>query len=220
MKIGVVGAGYVGLTTGICLASLKHKISIFDVDEEKLEQIRKKNLPFFEKGLEEILEKVISTDYLIPQNDVNKLVSETDGCFICVGTPTKNNSIDLTQIINSVKAITESIKDNQKKNYKIIIRSTIIPNTSKNVILPILNQELSKLGFGLAVVPEFLREGNALDDFMNPDKIVIGSSDNDTKLFVKEIFSDFKDKCEFIETNLESSELIKYTNNAFFSMLI
>ena len=83
-----------------------------------------------------------------------------------------------------------------------------------------MNQELSKLGFGLAVVPEFLREGNALDDFMNPDKIVIGSSDNDTKLFVKEIFSDFKDKCEFIETNLESSELIKYTNNAFFSMLI
>ena len=220
MKIGVVGAGYVGLTTGICLASLKHKISIFDVDEEKLEQIRKKNLPFFEKGLQEILEKVVSTGDLIPQNDVNKLVNETDGCFICVGTPTKNNSIDLTQIINSVKVITESIKNNQKKNYKIIIRSTIIPNTSKNVILPILNQELSKLGFGLAVVPEFLREGNALDDFMNPDKIVIGSSDNDIKLFVKEIFSDFKDKCEFIETNLESSELIKYTNNAFFSMLI
>ena len=220
MKIGVVGAGYVGLTTGICLASLKHKISIFDVDEGKLEQIRRKNLPFFEKGLEEILEKVVSTDYLTPQNDVNKLVNETDGCFICVGTPTKNNSIDLTQITNSVKAITESIKDNQKKNYKIIIRSTIIPTTSKNVILPILNQELSKLGFGLAVVPEFLREGNALDDFMNPDKIVIGSSDNDTKLFVKEIFSDFKDKSEFIETNLESSELIKYTNNAFFSMLI
>ena len=220
MKIGVVGAGYVGLTTGICLASLKHKIIIFDVDEGKLEQIRKKNLPFFEKGLQEILEKVISTGDLIPQNDVNKLVNETDGCFICVGTPTKNNSIDLTQITNSVKVITESIKNNQKKNYKIIIRSTIIPNTSKNVILPILNQELSKLEFGLAVVPEFLREGNALDDFMNPGKIVIGSLDNDTKLFVKEIFSDFKDKCEFVETNLESSELIKYTNNAFFSMLI
>jgi len=220
LKIGVVGAGYVGLTTGICLASLKHKIIIFDVDEGKLEQIRKKNLPFFEKGLQEILEKVISTGDLIPQNDVNKLVNETDGCFICVGTPTKNNSIDLTQITNSVKVITESIKNNQKKNYKIIIRSTIIPNTSKNVILPILNQELSKLEFGLAVVPEFLREGNALDDFMNPGKIVIGSLDNDTKLFVKEIFSDFKDKCEFVETNLESSELIKYTNNAFFSMLI
>jgi len=220
LKIGIIGAGYVGLTTGICLASLKHKISIFDLDEEKLKKIRERKLPFFEKGLEEILEKVISTGDLIPQNDVNELVNQTDGCFICVGTPTKNNTIDLTQIINSVKSITESIKTNQKKNYNIIIRSTIIPNTSRNVILPILNKEISELGFGLAVVPEFLREGNALNDFMNPDKIVIGSLNDDTKLFVKEIFSEFKDKCEFIETNLESSELIKYTNNAFFSMLI
>ena len=103
MKIGIIGSGYVGLTTGICLASLKHKISIFDTDGGKLEQIRKKNLPFIEKGLQEILEKVISTGDLIPQNDVNKLVSETDGCFICVGKPTKNNSIDLTQIIDAVK---------------------------------------------------------------------------------------------------------------------
>ena len=220
MKIGIVGAGYVGLTTGICLASLKHKISIFDLDEEKLKKIRERKLPFFEKGLEEILEKVISTGDLSPQNDVNELVNQTDGCFICVGTPTKNNTIDLTQIINSVKSITESIKTNQKKNYNIIIRSTIIPNTSRNVILPILNKEISELGFGLAVVPEFLREGNALNDFMNPDKIVIGSLNDDTKIFVREIFSEFKDKCEFIETNLESSELIKYTNNAFFSMLI
>ena len=220
MKIGIIGAGYVGLTTGICLASLKHKISIFDLDEEKLKKIRERKLPFFEKGLEEILEKVISTGDLSPQNDVNELVNQTDGCFICVGTPTKNNTIDLTQIINSVKSITESIKTNQKKNYNIIIRSTIIPNTSRNVILPILNKEISELGFGLAVVPEFLREGNALNDFMNPDKIVIGSLNDDTKIFVREIFSEFKDKCEFIETNLESSELIKYTNNAFFSMLI
>ena len=220
MKIGIVGAGYVGLTTGICLASLKHKISIFDLDEEKLKKIRERKLPFFEKGLEEILEKVISRGDLSPQNDVNELVNQTDGCFICVGTPTKNNTIDLTQIINSVKSITESIKTNQKKNYNIIIRSTIIPNTSRNVILPILNKEISELGFGLAVVPEFLREGNALNDFMNPDKIVIGSLNDDTKIFVREIFSEFKDKCEFIETNLESSELIKYTNNAFFSMLI
>ena len=220
MKIGIIGAGYVGLTTGICLASLGHKISIHDIDEEKLKKIKDKKLPFFERGLQEILEKVVSSGDLISEKDLENLVKNTDGCFVCVGTPTKNNSIDLTQITNSIKAITELIKNNDKKNYKIIIRSTIVPNTSKNKILPILQEELSELKFGLAVVPEFLREGNSLDDFMNPDKIVIGSLDKDTTDFVKNIFEYFQDKCRIIETNLESSELIKYTNNAFFSMLI
>ena len=220
LKVGIIGAGYVGLTTGICLASLKHKISIFDMDKHKLEQIQEAKLPFYEKGLQDMLEKVISSDNLIPHENLDNLVKETDGCFICVGTPTKNNSIDLTQIINSIESVTEAINHNSKKDYKIIIRSTIVPNTSRNVILPILEKKLFQLGFGLAVVPEFLREGNALEDFMNPDKIVIGSINDETKTFVREIFSDFENKCEFIETNLESSELIKYTNNAFFSMLI
>ena len=220
MKIGIIGSGYVGLTTGICLASLKHQIFIYDVDEKKLGEILEGKLPFFERGLGEILEKVSSTEEFRPQNNLDDLIRETDGCFVCVGTPTKNNSIDLSQIINSINSITESIKNNNKRNYKIIIRSTIIPNTSKDVILPILERELSELEFGLAVVPEFLREGNALDDFMNPDKIVIGSLDEDTTNFVKNVFNHFEEKCEIIETNLESSELIKYTNNAFFSMLI
>ncbi len=220
MKIGIIGSGYVGLTTGICLASLNHKIFIHDVDREKLKKIEEQKLPFFERGLQEILAKVISSEKLIPENNLDNLVRETDGCFICVGTPTKNNSIDLSQIIDSINNITESITKNKKENYKIIIRSTIIPNTSRDIILPILEGKLSQLKFGLAVVPEFLREGNALDDFMNPDKIVIGSLDNDTTNFVKKVFDYFKNSCEIIETNLESSELIKYTNNAFFSMLI
>ena len=220
MKIGIIGAGYVGLTTGICLASLKHEISIFDLDEEKIKQINNKKLPFFEKGLQEILENVISSKNLIPAKNLNELVDNTEGCFICVGTPTKSNSIDLTQIINAVKSLADSIKHNDKSDYKIIIRSTIIPNTARNTILPILCDKLSELKFGLCVAPEFLREGNALDDFMNPDKIVIGGSDKNSIIFVKKIFQNFEDKCEFIETNYQSAELIKYTNNAFFSMLI
>ena len=220
MKIGIIGVGYVGLTTAICLASMKHEISIFDINEEKIKQIREKKLPFFEKGLQEILENVISSRNLIPVKNLNELVDNTEGCFICVGTPTKSNSIDLTQIINAVESLADSIKCNDKNDYKIIIRSTIIPNTARNTILPILSDKLSELKFGLCVAPEFLREGNALDDFMNPDKIVIGSSDKNSIIFVKKIFQNFKDKCEFIETSLESAELIKYTNNAFFSMLI
>jgi len=220
MKIGVIGAGYVGLTTAICLASMKHEISIFDVNKEKIKQIQDKKLPFFENGLQEMLENVISSNNLIPVKNLNELVEKTEGCFICVGTPTKDNSIDLTQIIDAVKSLAHSIKENNKKDYKIIIRSTVVPNTTKNTILPILSEKLSELNFGLSVVPEFLREGKALNDFMNPDKIVIGSLDKNSKIFVKKIFHDFKDKCEFVETNPESAELIKYTNNAFFSMLI
>ena len=220
MNIGIIGAGYVGLTTGICLASGNHKISIFDTNDRKITQINDKRLPFFENGLQEILEDVITSNSLVTVQNLNQLVEQTDGCFICVGTPTENNSIDLTQIIDAINSLADSIKGANKKNYEIIIRSTIIPNTAKNTILPILNEKLSESKFGLSVVPEFLREGNALNDFMNPDKIVIGSLDENSRIFVKNIFQNYKEKCEFIETNLESAELIKYTNNAFFSMLI
>ena len=96
MKIGIIGAGYVGLTTGICLASLKHEISIFDLDEEKIKQINNKKLPFFEKRLQEILEDTIDSKNLITTRNLNQLVNSTEGCFICVGTPTKNDSIDLS----------------------------------------------------------------------------------------------------------------------------
>ena len=220
MNLAVMGAGYVGLTTAICLASQNHRITIFDIDNEKIKQIQNKKLPFFENGLQEILEDVISSKNLVAVNSLNQLVENTDGCFICVGTPTKDDSIDLTQIIDAAESLANSVNENNKKNYQIIVRSTVIPNTTRNTILPILNERLSKQEFGLCVVPEFLREGRALDDFMNPDKIVIGNFDENSALFVKEIFKNFKDKCEFVETNLESAELIKYTNNAFFSMLI
>ena len=220
MNLAVMGAGYVGLTTAICLASQNHRITIFDIDNEKIKQIQNKKLPFFENGLQEILEDVISSKNLVAVNNLKHLVENTDGCFICVGTPTKDDSIDLTQIIDATEALANSVNENNKKNYQIIVRSTVIPNTTRNTILPILNERLSKQEFGLCVVPEFLREGRALDDFMNPDKIVIGNFDENSALFVKEIFENFKDKCKFVETNLESAELIKYTNNAFFSMLI
>jgi len=220
MNLAVMGAGYVGLTTAICLASQNHRITIFDIDNEKIKQIQNKKLPFFENGLQEILEDVISSKNLVAVNNLKQLVENTDGCFICVGTPTKDDSIDLTQIIDATESLANSVNENNKKNYQIIVRSTVIPNTTRNTILPILNERLSKQRFGLCVVPEFLREGRALDDFMNPDKIVIGNFDENSALFVKEIFKNFKDKCKFVETNLESAELIKYTNNAFFSMLI
>ena len=220
MKLGIIGAGYVGLTTAICLASMKHEISVFDIDDEKIKYINEKKMPFFEPGLKELLDINVSKKKLQGSNDLNTLVKNTEGCFVCVGTPTKNNSIDLSQIKSAIESLVDSIKNSEKKNYAIIIRSTIIPNTTREILLPIITKKLKEQQFQLFVVPEFLREGNALDDFMNADKIVIGSIQNKKDTFVDDIFKNFKGKCDFIHTNLESAELIKYANNLFFSMLI
>jgi len=220
MKIGVMGAGYVGITTGICLATNRRNLVLFDIDSEKIAKINQKKLPFFEKGLQELLEKTIDQKFLTATDNLNNFVRDTDGCFVCVGTPTKNNSIDTTQVENAITELCDTIKNQKKENYVIIIRSTIIPTTTKEILLPIIENRLNELKFHVCVVPEFLREGNALEDFMNPDKIVIGSNNEYGSMFVEKIFEEFKDQCEFIHTNIESSELIKYTNNSFFSMLI
>jgi len=221
LNLGILGAGYVGLTTAICLASIGHKITIYDTDPTKLKQITNKKTPFYEPNLQEMLEKVIESGSLSTSNNVDELIQVTEGSFICVGTPTQaDNSIDLSQIIEATKSVGISVKKNKKTNYLIIIRSTIIPGTTRKKILPLLKEILTNEEFLLSVVPEFLREGQALSDFMNPDKIVIGGLDNMSQNLVEEIFDYFKNNVKIIKTNPETAELIKYTNNAFFSMLI
>ncbi len=220
MNLGVIGAGYVGLTTGICLSSLGHKITVYDLVDEKIKLISEKKLPFYEKGLEELLDKTISSQNLIPTSNIDEMIKNTDGCFICVGTPSQqNNSIDLSQVLNSIKSIAEHLKKLQKNDYVIMIRSTIVPSSTKSHILPMIDQILEQSSYGLCLIPEFLREGEAVSDFMNPDKIVIGSIDLKSQIFAEKIFESF-DKVTILTTNPETAEMIKYTNNAFFSMLI
>lgn len=220
MNLGVLGAGYVGLTTAACLASLGHKIIIYDISKTKIALLKNNELPFYESRLQELFKKVTASGNLIINESLDEVVKSTDGCFICVGTPNKNNSIDLSQILDSANSLTESIRKNNKNNYVIIIRSTVLPLTTRNKLLPIFKNSLDGKEFGLCVVPEFLREGQALSDFMNPDKIVIGFIDEKSKMFVERIFDHFKEKAVFISTNPEAAEMIKYTNNAFFSTLI
>ncbi len=220
MRIGIIGCGYVGLTTGICLSSIGHTIHLYDIDHNKLKTIKGKKMPFYELGLEELLIENLEKDNLKVNSSLDELIENTDCCFICVGTPNNNNgTMDLQHIESSIKNIIGSLKQKMKEKYLVIIRSTIVPSTTRNKILPILRDGLGN-SFQLAVVPEFLREGKALSDFMNPDKIVIGSLDIDTNDMVKTIFNYFKDKAEFIQTNLETAEMIKYTNNAFLATLI
>jgi UDPglucose 6-dehydrogenase/GDP-mannose 6-dehydrogenase len=220
MKIGIIGCGYVGLTTGICLSSIGHTIHLYDIDHNKLKTIKEKKMPFFELGLEELLIKNLEKENLKVDESLEEFIKNTDCCFVCVGTPSNNSgTIDLQYIESCIKNIVESLKQRKKEKYLIIIRSTIVPSTTRNKVLPILTKGLEN-SFQLAVVPEFLREGKALSDFMNPDKIVIGSLDIETNNLVKSIFNFFENKAEFIQTNLETAEMIKYTNNAFLATLI
>lgn len=221
MNIGIIGAGYVGVTTGICLADLGHKIYLYDIDDEKITKLKNKSMPFFESGLQDLLTKSVSMKNLICTNSLKKLVENCSGCFICVGTPNnEQKQIDLSQIIDSVQSLCEEIRQLNKQQFNIIMRSTVVPYTTKNHVLPIINKILYGMDFGYSVIPEFLREGQALSDFMNPDKIVIGSIDEKSKNYAEAIFQLFGNNAKIINTNPETAELIKYVNNAFFSMLI
>jgi UDPglucose 6-dehydrogenase len=217
MNIGILGCGYVGLTTGICLSSIGHVSYLYDIDSNKRKLLKDKKLPFYELGLEKLLMDNLEKENLQICDSLNDFVQKTDCCFVCVGTPSNDNgTINLQQIETSVKNIVQSLNHENKKKYLIIIRSTVIPSTTTTKILPILGST----SFDLAVVPEFLREGQALSDFMHPDKIVIGTSNIKTNDLVENIFTHFKNKVEFIQTNFETAEMIKYVNNAFLATLI
>ena len=219
MNLGIIGAGYVGLTTAICLASIGHKTVIFDISQEKIQSLKNKNIPFQENGLDEIFQKVIDSKNLIICESLDELVKLTDGCFVAVGTPTINDAIDLSQVIDSTQSLATEVKKSNKNNYEFIVRSTVTPKSCETVIQKI-RSVMNDLEFGFSYVPEFLREGQAVNDFLNPDKIVIGSNNQKSVLFVNKIFEHFMEKTQFFQTNLETAELIKYTNNSFFSMLI
>lgn len=219
MNLGIIGAGYVGLTTAICLASIGHKTVVHDISQEKIQSLKNKNTPFHEDGLDNLFEDVINSKNLIISESINELVKLTDGCFVAVGTPTVNGAIDLSQVIDSTQSLAMEVKKENKTNYEFIVRSTVTPKSCEKIIQKIKNS-ISNLEFGFSYIPEFLREGQAINDFLNPDKIVIGSNNKKSVLFTNKIFEHFMGKTQFFQTNLETAELIKYVNNSFFSMLI
>ena len=213
MKIGIIGLGYVGLITGVGFASLGNRVFGIDVDEKKVEKINKGESPIYEKDLEcklkEIKEKFTATTKIEELRDCEII-------FICVGTPSKEDgSIDLKYIKQAAEDLSK-ILDSCKV---IVVKSTVIPGTTESLI-PILENEKKKVGrdFGLAMNPEFLREGSALKDFFEPDRIVVGSYDEKTKEILEELYKDFN--CPKIFTNIKTAEMIKYASNAFLATKI
>lgn len=220
MKVSVVGTGYVGLVSGVCLAAKDHQVVCVDIDQEKVNRINQAIPPIYERGLEELLKENINKN-LKATTDLKKAVHETDLSLIAVGTPFDGSAIDLKYIEAVSRQIGEALKD--KSNYHVVIvKSTVVPGTTDDVVRPILEEASGKKAgpdFGVGMNPEFLREGEAVQDFMSPDRIVLGGIDDKTLDVLEELYAVFEG-VDKIRTSPKTAEMIKYTANSLLATMI
>jgi len=220
MNISIVGTGYVGLVSGTCLAEKGHNVICVDKDSEKVRMINNSQSPIYEKGLDELLQKNVLKN-LRATNDLEFAVENTDITFVVVGTPYNGSDIDLTYIKDVSVQIGKVLK-HKNKYHLVVIKSTVTPGTTDEVVLPILEQSsLKKAGidFGLSMNPEFLREGEAINDFMNPDRIVIGGIDKRSMKILDEVYKSFEG-VDKLYVNNKTAEMIKYTANSLLATMI
>jgi UDPglucose 6-dehydrogenase len=220
MKVSVIGTGYVGLVSGVCLAEKGHDVVCIDVDKEKIEKINNGIPPIYERNLEELLRKNINLN-LKADTDLFKAVMETEISLIAVGTPFDGDKIDLSYIEMASGDIGKVLKE-KKAYHMIVVKSTVVPGTTDGVVLPILEKVSGKKAgkdFGIGMNPEFLREGEAVQDFMFPDRIVMGAIDKKALGFLEELYRPFN-YVDKLRTNNKTAEMIKYTSNSLLATLI
>lgn len=220
MKISIIGTGYVGLVSGVCLAYKGHDVTCVDVDPKKIAMIRRGQPPIYEEGLEALLEQVNGSSFSVT-DDIEHAVLDTDLTMIAVGTPFDGKRIDLAFINTAAEQIGKALL--QKDNYHVVVvKSTVIPGTTDGVVLATLEEYSGKTAgkdFGLGMNPEFLTEGVAIRDFMSPDRIVVGGIDKRSRDTLREVYAGFPD-VPVVETNTRTAELIKYASNALLATMI
>jgi UDPglucose 6-dehydrogenase/GDP-mannose 6-dehydrogenase len=220
MKISVVGTGYVGLVSGVCLAEKGHQVTCVDIDSSKVDKINQGLPPIYEDGLEELLKKNI-TKTLKATTDLRQAVLDTELSLIAVGTPFDGQEIDLKYVKAVARQIGEVLKD-KPAYHVVVVKSTVVPGTTDEVVLPILEEASGKRAgadFGVGMNPEFLKEGEAIKDFMFPDRIVFGGIDEKSISLLEELYSVF-DGIDKLATNCKTAEMIKYTANSLLATMI
>ena len=218
MKLCMIGTGYVGLVSGVCFSDLGNDVICVDKDENKIDDLKKGKIPIFEPGLEELVIKNYKNKKLKFSTDLKDSIKKSDIIFICVGTPSKKNGdgADLTQIYSVSKEISKYIN-----KFKIIITKSTVPVTTGDEIEKIFKKKVIKNKFSIVSNPEFLREGEAIRDFIFPDRIVVGSNDKKSKNILRNLYAPLISKgAKFISTNRRAAELIKYSSNAFLATKI
>ena len=214
----MIGTGYVGLVSGVCFSDLGNDVICVDKDINKINNLKKGMIPIYEPGLEEIVLKNHKNKRLNFSTDLKNSIKKSDIIFICVGTPTRKNgnSADLSQVFSVGREISKYIN-----KFKIIITKSTVPVTTGDELEKIISKKISKNKFSVVSNPEFLREGEAIRDFIYPDRVVVGSNDKKSNLILKNLYAPLISKgAKYISTNRRAAELIKYASNAFLATKI
>jgi UDPglucose 6-dehydrogenase len=215
MDICVIGAGYVGLVTGACFADMGHKVICVDNDKRKIDLLKKNKPPFYEKGLEEIVRKNVTAGRLSFSYAIKEGVKKSLVIFICVGTPSMaNGEADLSYVEN---VATEIARD--MSSYRLIVEKSTVPVETGEWVRHTIKVNVKKrVDFDVASNPEFLREGSAVEDFLRPDRIVIGVESKKAEKILRELYERIDTKV--VVTDIKSAELIKHASNSFLAAKI
>ena len=204
MKFVVIGTGYVGLVSGLCFAEFGFKTICVDKDKDKLDKLKKGESPFFEPGLEDLLVKhLVSTKRFSLSNNLSESLKDANIVFITVGTPTKRleNEADLSAVHEVVKEISENIV-----NYCVVVTKSTVPVGTTRKIKEIISQKVSNNKFDVVANPEFLREGSAINDFMRPDRVVIGTENKKSEDIMTQVYQPlYLQKTSIVLTTIEIS---------------
>ncbi|MEP6742306.1 MAG: UDP-glucose/GDP-mannose dehydrogenase family protein [bacterium] len=218
MHIAVIGTGYVGLVTGACFAEFGVDVTCVDIDAEKIARLSAGEMPIYEPGLEQLVTKNVQSGRLRFTTDIQQAVEQALVIFLAVGTPPNS---DGSPDLSFVEAAAASIAQHMN-GYKVIVTKSTVPiGTGERLRKLIREKQKARLNFGIVSNPEFLREGAAINDFMRPDRVVIGSSDEEAIAIMRDLYRPlYLIEAPFVLTSLEAAELTKYAANAFLATKI
>jgi UDPglucose 6-dehydrogenase len=218
MKIAMIGTGYVGLVSGVCFSDFGHTVVCVDNNRQKVEMLDQGKVPIFEPGLESLMAENVQSGRLSFSCDLAKAVSEAEAVFIAVGTPSRRGDghADLTYVMAAAKEIARAMK-----GYTLVITKSTVPVGTNRKVAEVICEENPDADFDVVSNPEFLREGAAIDDFMRPDRVIVGLESKRAKTLMGEVYRPlFLRDFPIVYTDLESAEMIKYASNAFLATKI